>query len=155
SLAAGEADEARRIDLQLKGVLGATARLVTGLTNLTWITAGYGWFTLVAPILGAAPLYFAGTITFGGLVLASRAFMQVQSSLRWFVDNFSTIADWRATLLRVAGFRRALLLTDDLHDVASRIAYRQGGPDGIVIEDLEIASPSGCTMLEEKHIEIR
>ena len=31
--------------------------------------------------------------------MASGAFMQVQSSLRWFVDNFSTIADWRATLL--------------------------------------------------------
>jgi putative ATP-binding cassette transporter len=33
--------------------------------------------------------------SFGGLMLASGAFMQVQSSLRWFVDNFSTIADWR------------------------------------------------------------
>ncbi len=76
---------------------------------------------LVAPILVAAPLYFAGNLTFGGLMLASGAFMQVQSSLRWFVDNFSTIADWRATLLRVAGFRRAVIETDVMHDVESRI----------------------------------
>ena len=41
--------------------------------------------------------------------MAAGAFNQVQSSLRWFVDNFSTIADWRATLLRVANFRRALI----------------------------------------------
>jgi putative ATP-binding cassette transporter len=75
--------------------------------------------------------------------------------LRWFVDNFSTIADWRATLLRVAGFRRAVLAVDELHDVASRIEYSQGAADAIVIENLEIASPSGCTMLEEKHIEIK
>ena len=34
------------------------------------------------------------------------AFGQVQQSLRWFVDNFSSIADWRATLLRVASFAR-------------------------------------------------
>jgi putative ATP-binding cassette transporter len=101
-------------------------RLVTGLTNLTWITAGYGWFTLVAPILVAAPLYFAGNITFGGLMMASGAFIQVQSSLRWFVDNFSTIADWRATLLRVASFRRAVIDTDVLHDVESRIAFADG-----------------------------
>ena len=40
-------------------------------------------------------------------MMAAGAFNQVQSSLRWFVDNFSTIADWRATLLRVADFRRA------------------------------------------------
>jgi putative ATP-binding cassette transporter len=154
ALSAGEADEERRIELDLAAVLAATARLVTGLTNLTWITAGYGWFTLVAPILVAAPLYFAGNITFGGLMLAAGAFIQVQSSLRWFVDNFSTIADWRATLLRVASFRRAVIDTDELHDVESRIAYLEGNPGKISIDDLEIASPAGTTMLAEKKIEI-
>jgi vitamin B12/bleomycin/antimicrobial peptide transport system ATP-binding/permease protein len=154
ALSAGEADEQRRIAIDLTAVLAATARLVTGLTNLTWITAGYGWFTLVAPILVAAPLYFAGSITFGGLMLASGAFMQVQSSLRWFVDNFSSIADWRATLLRVAGFRRAVIDTDVLHDVESRIAFVPGTPGKIRIDDLEIASPAGATMLQEKQIEI-
>jgi vitamin B12/bleomycin/antimicrobial peptide transport system ATP-binding/permease protein len=154
ALSAGEADEERRIEIDLAAVLAATARLVTGLTNLTWITAGYGWFTLVAPILVAAPLYFAGNISFGGLMLASGAFNQVQSSLRWFVDNFSTIADWRATLLRVAGFRRAIIDTDVLHDVEGRIAFVAGDPGKISIDDLEIASPAGATMLAEKKIEI-
>jgi vitamin B12/bleomycin/antimicrobial peptide transport system ATP-binding/permease protein len=41
ALSGGEPDEARRIEMDLQGVLAATARLVTGLTNLTWITAGY------------------------------------------------------------------------------------------------------------------
>jgi putative ATP-binding cassette transporter len=155
ALSAGEADEERRIELDLSAVLAATARLVTGLTNLTWITASYGWFTLVAPILVAAPLYFAGNISFGGLMLASGAFIQVQSSLRWFVDNFSTIADWRATLLRVASFRRAVIDTDELHDVESRIAFVEGEPGKISIDDLEISSPAGATMLKEKKIEIK
>jgi vitamin B12/bleomycin/antimicrobial peptide transport system ATP-binding/permease protein len=155
TLNGGEADEARRIELDLAGVLKATARLVTGLTNLTWITAGYGWFTLVAPILVAAPLYFAGNLTFGGLMLASGAFLQVQSSLRWFVDNFSTIADWRATLLRVAGFRRAVLGMDVLHDVESRITYEAGNAGEFEIDELQIASPSGCTMLQEKKAQIK
>jgi len=155
ALAAGEADEERRIEIDLAAVLAATGRLVTGLTNLTWITAGYGWFTLAAPILVAAPLYFAGNITFGGLMLASGAFMQVQSSLRWFVDNFSTIADWRATLLRVASFRRAIIDTDVLHDIESRITVVAGDPGKLSIEDLEIASPAGATMLQEKKVEIK
>ena len=120
---------------------------MTGLTNLTWVTAGYGWFTLVAPILVAAPLYFAGNLTFGGLMLASGAFMQVQSSLRWFVDNFSTIADWRATLLRVAGFRRAVIDTDVCMTWRAASPTRPVQPDRCDIDDLEIASPSGCTML--------
>jgi putative ATP-binding cassette transporter len=155
ALSEGEADEARRIEIDLTAVLAATSRLVTGLTNLTWITAGYGWFTLVAPILVAAPLYFAGSLSFGGLMMASGAFIQVQSSLRWFVDNFSTIADWRATLLRVASFRRAIIDTDVLHHIESRIAFVTGEPGKISIEDLEIASPAGATLLEEKHVEIK
>ncbi len=155
ALSAGEADEARRIEMDLTGVLAATARLVSGLTNLTWITAGYGWFTLIAPILVAAPLYFAGNLTFGGLMLASGAFLQVQSSLRWFVDNFSTIADWRATLLRVAGFRRAVIETDVMHDVENRIAYVAGKTDEFAVDDLQISSPSGATMLQEKKVQIK
>lgn len=155
ALSAGESDEARRIEMDLKGVLAATARLVTGLTNLTWITAGYGWFTLVAPILVAAPLYFAGNLTFGGLMLAAGAFMQVQSSLRWFVDNFSTIADWRATLLRVAGFRRAVIETDIMHDVEDRISYSTGPAGEFDVNDLQISSPSGCTLLQEKKVQIK
>jgi putative ATP-binding cassette transporter len=154
ALSAGEADEARRIDLDLSAVLAATGRLVTGLTNLTWVTSGYGWFTLVAPILVAAPLYFAGNISFGGLMMASGAFNQVQSSLRWFVDNFSTIADWRATLLRVASFRRAVLATDERRHVESQIVFAEGAPGAIEIEDLMIASPAGAARLEEKKVRI-
>ena len=154
ALSGGEGDEARRIEMNLSAVLASTSRLVTGLTNLTWITAGYGWFTLVAPILVAAPLYFAGNITFGGLMMASGAFIQVQSSLRWFVDNFSTIADWRATLMRVASFRRAVIDTDSLHPIESQIEFVEGEPGVIGIDDLEIASPAGCTLLLEKKVRI-
>jgi putative ATP-binding cassette transporter len=113
-------DTARRKILdRLNGVLGAMWRLVFGLTNLTWITAGYGWLMLVAPILVAAPAYFSGALTFGGMMMAVGAFNQVQLSLRWYVDNFSSIADWRATLLRVAEFRRALIECDALQPVKS------------------------------------
>ena len=104
----------RKIRDRLNGVLGAMWRLVFGLTNLTWITAGYGWLMLVAPILVAAPAYFSGALTFGGMMMAVGAFNQVQLSLRWYVDNFSSIADWHATLLRVAEFRRALVECDAL-----------------------------------------
>ena len=53
--------------------------------------------------------------------MAAGAFNQVQQALRWFVDNFSTIADWRATLFRVASFRLALLEMDKLGDKTGRI----------------------------------
>jgi len=155
SIAGGEADEARRIKVNLAAVLAAMRSLVSGQTNLTWVTAGYGWLTIVAPILVAAPLYFSGSLTFGGLMMAAGAFTQVQSSLRWFVDNFSSIADWRATLLRVASFRRAMVMSDALHDASGRIAFEEGSSDSMTLENLEIASPAGCTMLDDRKVEVK
>jgi putative ATP-binding cassette transporter len=155
SLAAGEEDERRRVEMHLGNVLAATRRLVRGLTNLTWVTAGFGWITIVAPILVAAPLYFSGKISFGGLMQAAAAFTQAQSSLRWFVDNFSIIADWRATLQRVASFRYALSTTEDMSELDSRISYVEGEPGTITINDLQIVSPSGSDMLKETQVLIK
>lgn len=154
TLSGGERDEERRMQIDFAAVLAATRHLVVGLTNLTWITAGYGWFTTVAPVLVAAPLYFGGTLTFGGLMMAAGAFIQVQSSLRWFVDNFSTIADWRATLLRVTTFRRAVIDADELHDVRSRIDYRSSPTEHITLDQLVVCTPAGSTMLAEPHVEV-
>jgi len=74
SLAEGEADEKRRIELHLGNVLAATRRIVLGHTHLTWVTAGFGWVTIVAPILVSAPLYFMGKVSFGGLMMAGGRF---------------------------------------------------------------------------------
>ena len=98
--------------LDLDTVLGAMRRIYTAQINLSWVTDTYGWITVVAPILVASPVYFSGDISFGGLMMAVGAFNQVHSSLRWFVNNIGSIADWRATLMRVADFRIALDETD-------------------------------------------
>jgi vitamin B12/bleomycin/antimicrobial peptide transport system ATP-binding/permease protein len=155
SLAEGEADEKRRIELHLGNVLAATQRIVRGHTNLTWVTAGFGWITIVAPILVAAPLYFTGKVSFGGLMMAAGAFTQAQSSLRWFIDNFSVIADWRATLLRVAIFRHALVTTDEPRGFESRIDYTEGEPGAITIDGLEIVSSANADMLKETNVVVR
>jgi vitamin B12/bleomycin/antimicrobial peptide transport system ATP-binding/permease protein len=155
SLAEGEADERRRIELNLGNVLAATRRIVMGHANLTWITAGFGWITIVAPILAAAPLYFSGKVSFGGLMMAAGAFSQAQSSLRWFIDNFSSIADWRATLLRVANFRQALMITHEPRGFESRIVYTEGEPGAISIEDLKIVSSANDDMLKETKVVVK
>ena len=155
SLAGGESDERRRIELHIDNVLTATRRIVAGLTSLTWVTAGFGWITLVAPILVAAPVYFAGKISFGGLMMAAAAFTQAQTSLRWFVDNFSQIADWRATLLRVASFRYALTHTEELREFDSRINYTAGEPGTITVNNLRVVSSAGWDLLKERNVVIR
>jgi putative ATP-binding cassette transporter len=155
ALYGGEADEKGRLDALFETVLDVSRRIVGAATRLTWITAGYGWFTIIAPILVAAPGYFSGAMTFGELMMVVGAFNQVQQSLRWFVDNFSSIADWRATLLRVASFRRTVQTMDRHGGTASRIVIDEGERPSILIDDLRVAAPAGGIMLSEAHLELK
>jgi ABC-type uncharacterized transport system fused permease/ATPase subunit len=155
ALAAGEADERRRVETHLSALMLAMRRLVRGLTNLTWVTAGFGWISGIAPILIAAPLYFTGKTTFGGMMMAAAAFTQAQGSLHWFVDNFSALADWRATLLRVENFRAALTVSEPQHNGASEIEYAEGAPGEMVLENLQVDSPVGRVRLQERRAVIR
>lgn len=151
----GEADARRRLGFDLDTVLGAMRRIYSAQINLSWVTDTYGWITVVAPILVASPVYFSGDISFGGLMMAVGAFNQVHSSLRWFINNIGGIADWRATLMRVADFRIALDETDVLHDKERRIAFGENANGSLTFEKLEVASRDGCTRLADQHVEIR
>lgn len=155
ALAHGEADARRRLEFDLGMVLGAMRHIYRAQINLSWVTDTYGWITVVAPILVASPVYFAGDISFGGLMMAVGAFNQVHSSLRWFINNIGGIADWRATLMRVADFRIALGDTDALHHTERRISFGENPDGSLTFEKLEVASPEGCTKLAEPHVEIR
>ena len=147
SLAHGEKDEQRRLSRDLHGVLKAMRHLVSGLTQLTWVTAGFGWVTNIAPILCAVPLYFDGQISFGGLMMAAGAFTQAQSSLRWFVDNFSAIADWRATVLRVSRLRLALEDEVPASEFDSRIEFAQAADGALHLDGLQVCYAAGCDEL--------
>ena len=138
---AGRSDEHRHLDISLMAVIDTMRRISTSLARLTWITAGTGWLSLVVPILVAAPAYFGGNLSLGGLIMVAGAFSQVQWAMRWFVDNFSRLADWRAAVHRVARFREVL---DDLPAVeeGAEEITRSLHPDGyLAFEGVRILLP--------------
>jgi len=153
ALFGGEAAEDARIRTTFSGLIAVMRQIVNATTRLTWVTAGYGWFTIVAPILVAAPSYFHGDMSFGELMMIVGAFNQVQSSLRWFVDNFSSIADWRATLLRVASFREALRRMDDTqHNPQLTVTETQDG--GFGLSGLSITYASGAIAVSPPEVRL-
>src|SRR5271165_5259537 len=91
-----EEGEKRRLGLDFEKVLVVMREIVDATARLTWITAGYGWISIVAPIVIASPPYFSGRLSFGELMVVASGFYQVNQSLRWFVDNFALLAEWRA-----------------------------------------------------------
>ncbi|MCJ8508898.1 ABC transporter ATP-binding protein/permease [Rhizobium lemnae] len=147
TLTNGEDSERRRIQQAISEVLAIIRRLAFAYTNLTWVSAGFGWLTTIAPILIAAPVYFSGGLSFGGLMMAVGAFNQVNTALRWYIDNFRPIADWKAALYRVSVFRRALIDLDNEHAEPETLTVEQDEAEQLTLKDLLLSprpnSPGG------------
>jgi vitamin B12/bleomycin/antimicrobial peptide transport system ATP-binding/permease protein len=154
SVHGGELDERRALDRPVDRVVQVTRRLANGLARLTWITSGYGWLALLVPILVASPGYFHGTLSFGELMMTIGAFNQVEQALRWFVDSFPQIADWRATLLRVVALHEALPKLEAPGHEASRIGFVQRPCAPVAFENLRVTLPDGCIGLDRPWVEL-
>jgi vitamin B12/bleomycin/antimicrobial peptide transport system ATP-binding/permease protein len=154
ALHGGEHDEQRHLEAALAAVVDTMRRISSSLAHLTWITSGTGWLSLVVPILVAAPAYFGGNLTLGGLIMVAGAFTQVQGAMRWFVDNFSRLADWRAAVHRIARFREALDNLPAIEEDAEEIK-RALHPDGhLAFEAVRILLPDGHIIIDDATVSI-
>ncbi len=149
-----EQSEKRRLGLELDGVLALMREIVSAVARVTWVTAGYGWISIIAPLLIAAPSYFSGRLSFGELMMVVGGFFQVNQSLRWFVDNFSRVAEWGATLLRVMSFREALLTFESRLDGEKRIVQSKDSTGRLRLEDMEVAKADEKTSLDPSEVDV-
>ena len=126
--------------------------LLPGPTHLDHI--GHGLAVARRSDSVAAPAYFGGSLTLGGLIMVAGAFTQVQGAMRWFVDNFSRLADWRAAVHRVARFREALDNLPAVEEGAEEI-NRALHPDGhLVFEGVRILLPDGHIVIEDATVSV-
>ena len=146
----GEVDEIRHLDLNFASVASTMRDLMRALRRLTWLTNGYTLGAMVFPTLLAAPRYFSGAISLGGLMQTTSAFGQVQGSLSWFVENWPRIAEWRASLDRLTEF------SEHLTDVAAELAIHdehsirmlRSDDARLEIRNLDIAQPDGVIVVQ-------
>jgi putative ATP-binding cassette transporter len=82
------------------------------------------------------------------------AFYQVNQSLRWFVDNFSALADWRATLLRVMSFRETLLTFEEGLGSEERINYRDADEPKLALRDVGLSAGGERASLDQKKVNV-
>jgi putative ATP-binding cassette transporter len=155
ALYCGETDERRNIEGFVQAVMKATRRLSGALARLTWITSSYGWLAIVVPIIAAAPGYLSGKLSFGDMMMVVGAFNQVQTALRYFVDNFPKIADWRSAVLRVASFRQATSDLDAMIAESSKIEVAAHPEGWLAFENVSIAMTDGSVIIEDATATVR
>jgi putative ATP-binding cassette transporter len=138
----GEAVERVQLDLRFSRVLGNYLHLIKAQKNLVWFTSFFGQAAVVFPFVVAAPRFFSGAIQLGELMQISSAFGQVQGSLSWFVDSYSSLASWRATTDRLTSFEASF-------KALAPVATAQKAINSVALEtyDLTVTLPNGAVLL--------
>lgn len=104
----GAGVERASLQVRFGQVLDNFMRLLRVQKRYTWFNSGYGQAAVVFPMLVASSRYFSGAIQLGELMQISSAFGQVQESLSWFISNYSRLASWQATTLRLTSFQEQM-----------------------------------------------
>ena len=128
-------------------VVGNFRAIMTRQKSLTWFTASYNQIAIIFPFVVAAPRFFAKEIQLGGLMQTASAFGQVQSSLSFIVNSFSTIAEWKAVVDRLTGFTDSLDRVDAMQAQAG-IDRAETDQSGIEVKDLAVDIPGGRRLFE-------
>ena len=143
-------------------------RLLRVQKRYTWFSSGYGQAAVVFPMLVASPRYFSGAIQLGELMQISSAFGQVQESLSWFITNYSRLASWQATTLRLTSFQdqmhaieatrntQQLNAQEDLPAMDSDIAdLGTPGLNQLITPALTISLPNGAVLLDHVRFQVK
>ena len=148
----GEAVERAQLDTRLSAVLANYLKLIKKQKNLVWFTNFFGQAAVVFPFIVAAPRFFSGAIQLGQLMQISSAFGRVQDSLSWLVDNYSSLAAWRATTDRLTSFEDNIsaIAQQGRAQAAMNIVANDAQPapaDSLAVNDLSLNLPNGQALL--------
>jgi putative ATP-binding cassette transporter len=147
----GEADEKRDLSRCFGAVVDNWRAIMAVTRRLTFLTTGFGQLALVFPLAVVAPAYFSGRIPLGAIFQTSSAFVQVQTALSWFVDNYSLLTGWFATVGRLTGFSRSIALARERKDGPSLSGV---GARELTLGRLVLTLPGGRTLLRGDEVRI-
>jgi putative ATP-binding cassette transporter len=138
----GEKVEREQLDLRFGDVLRNYLQLIKQQKNLVTFTSFFGQAAVIFPFLVAGQQYFGGAFQLGHLMQIGSAFGKVQESLSWFVDNYDSVAVWRATTDRLTTF------DDAMRAHATRDNALTRDPAAVLqTDDLAVSLPNGTSLL--------
>ena len=143
----GERVEEQNLDTRFTAVLANYLRLIAKQKQLVGFTNLFGQAAAVFPFIIAAPRFFSGAIQLGELMQIGNAFDRVQGGLSWFVDNYDSLAAWRATTERLTSFEAALSKQNQAPALTGQ-AQTAINSEAIEIADLTLQLPTGATLLQ-------
>lgn len=156
ALLASEAEERLGLRQALATVIERWRRYCGQHMRVTIVSNSNMLIAPALPIFLCMPRFLHGEMSLGEVTQAAAAFVQVQSSFNWLVDNFARFADWRASARRVGTLLESL-------DTIWR-AEQATGPDHIArtaldgvalrLRNLAVAHDEGRVVLDAADVVI-
>lgn len=142
----GEAQEGSVFKQRFKMLLDNFWKLVNKQKQLVFLNSGYSQIAIIFPFVVAMNRYLTKEVTLGGLMQVASAFGRVQDSLSYFVDMYSSIAQWQAVVMRLTYFGH------HMHEVSQQAerfhVERFAAADVVEVNDMQINLPDGKPLLE-------
>ncbi|KAA2237225.1 ABC transporter ATP-binding protein/permease [Salinarimonas soli] len=113
----------------------------------------------VIPLILCAPKYLAGTMSLGEVMQAATAFVTVQQSFNWLVENYPKMADWTASVNRVAGLLASLDRLEraerpEAHGRIARVETDEPGAPSLRLRGVSVTLDDGTEVVGETEVEI-
>lgn len=142
----GEAQEGSVFKQRFKMLLDNFWKLVNKQKQLVFLNSGYSQIAIIFPFVVAMNRYLTKEVTLGGLMQVASAFGRVQDSLSYFVDMYSSIAQWQAVVMRLTCFGHHM---HDVYQQAERFhVERFASADVVEVNNMQINLPDGKPLLE-------
>jgi vitamin B12/bleomycin/antimicrobial peptide transport system ATP-binding/permease protein len=122
--------------------------------QLNWFVSFFYQLSVPFPYLVAAPRYFAGGVGMGYIFQVGNSFTNVRSSLWWFIDAYTQLAAWKATIDRLTTFSQSLeRVKTEARELGGERA--EAPSETIGVEALQLALPQGKPLLASTSIQFR
>lgn len=143
----GEAQEGKVFKNRFKLLLDNFWQLVNKQKQLVFLNSGYSQIAIIFPFVVAMNRYLAKEVSLGGLMQVASAFGRVQDSLSYFVDMYSSIAQWQAVVMRLSYFGR------HMHEVSQQAEQfhveRFATSEAVSVEQMQVNLPDDAVLLQD------
>ena len=142
ALLGGEGAERAQLQERYGSVLANAYGVINRQKTLSWFTSFFGQISVPFPYLLLAPAYFFGKATYGTFMQTNQAFSSVQDGLTWFIDQYTSLADYRAIVQRLIGFEEALQLATTESTRKPHIETVVSSGTALVADNLTVTLPT-------------
>jgi putative ATP-binding cassette transporter len=152
----GEQEERASLDTAFTMVRQRWRELMMQYIRTTIVSQTSSGLAPIIPILLCAPKYVGGTMTLGEVMQAASAFFTVQAAFSWLVENYPRLADWTASVRRLASLLVSLdrLERADRAETTGRIVRKPAAEGVLRLRDLSVTLTDGSAVVHDADIAI-